>query len=70
MALADVYDALTHQRCYKPAMTHEEAMAIILAGKGTHFDPYLVDLFVELEDEIIRVSRELDDKAADERQPA
>ncbi len=60
MALADVYDALTHQRCYKPAMSHEEAMAIILEGKGTHFDPYLVELFVELENDIIRVSRELD----------
>jgi putative two-component system response regulator len=64
MALADVYDALTHQRCYKPAMSHEEAMAIILEGKGSHFDPYLVELFVELEDEIIRVSHELDGKIA------
>ena len=68
MALADVYDALTHQRCYKPAMPHEEAMSIILEGKGTHFDPYLVDLFVELEDDIIRVSRELDGKT--DEQPA
>lgn len=61
MALADVYDALTHQRCYKPAMSHEEAMKIIHEGRGSHFDPYLVDLFVELEQDIIRVSRELDD---------
>ncbi len=62
MALADVYDALTHQRCYKPAMSHKDAMAIILDGKGTHFDPYLVELFVELENDIIRVSGELDAK--------
>ncbi len=62
MALADVYDALTHQRCYKPAMSHAEAMAIILDGKGNHFDPYLVDLFVELEGEIINVSALLDAK--------
>ena len=68
MALADVYDALTHQRCYKPAMSHEEAMKIILEGRGSHFDPYLTDLFVELEDDIIRVSRELDGKS--EEQPA
>ena len=60
MALADVYDALTHQRCYKAAMSHEEAMAIILEGKGTHFDPYLIDLFQELEQDIIKVTRELD----------
>ncbi len=63
MALADVYDALTHQRCYKPAMSHDEAMKIILDGKGTHFDPYLVDLFQEEEGEIIRVTRELDEAA-------
>lgn len=68
MALADVYDALTHQRCYKPAMSHEEAMQIILEGRGSHFDPYLTDLFVELENDIIQVSRELDGKAAE--QPA
>ena len=60
MALADVYDALTHQRCYKPAMSHEEAMRIILDGKGSHFDPYLVDLFVELEADVLRVTNELD----------
>ena len=34
-----------HQRCYKPAMTHEESMALITEGRGTHFDPYLVDVF-------------------------
>ncbi len=60
MALADVYDALTHQRCYKPAMSHQEAMDIILEGNGSHFDPYLVELFQSLESDIIRVSKELD----------
>ncbi len=60
MALADVYDALTHQRCYKPAMSHEDAMKIILEGRGEHFDPYLVDLFVELERDIIDVTKQLD----------
>lgn len=63
MAIADVYDALTHKRCYKPAMSHEEAMEIILEGRGSHFDPYLVDLFVEVEDEVVRISRELDTQA-------
>ncbi|MCC8180253.1 MAG: response regulator [Planctomycetes bacterium] len=60
MALADVYDALTHQRCYKPAMSHEESMKIIKEGRGSHFDPYLTDIFVELEDEIDRITKELD----------
>ena len=45
MAIADVYDALTTVRPYKDAFTHEEAVMIINEGKGTHFDPVLVDLF-------------------------
>jgi putative two-component system response regulator len=49
MAVADVYDALIETRCYRKAMTHEEAREIILAGRGSHFDPLLVDLFWENE---------------------
>jgi putative two-component system response regulator len=49
MALADVYDALISKRIYKPPMPHEEAVRIILRGKGQHFDPDIVDAFVELE---------------------
>jgi hypothetical protein len=45
MAIADVYDALVSERPYKGAMTHAEAEKIILEGKGTHFDPILVDVF-------------------------
>ncbi|MDR0234501.1 MAG: response regulator [Zoogloeaceae bacterium] len=45
MAVADVYDALIEKRCYRGAMTHEEARQIILDGRGSHFDPLLVDLF-------------------------
>jgi putative two-component system response regulator len=45
MALADVYDALTSQRPYKRAFSPEEAMEIIEEGRGSHFDPRLVDLF-------------------------
>jgi putative two-component system response regulator len=46
MALADVYDALTSDRPYKNAFTHETAVSIILEGKGTHFDPVLTDVFI------------------------
>jgi putative two-component system response regulator len=49
MALADVYDALISKRIYKPPMPHEKAVAIIRAGRGGHFDPDLVDAFLELE---------------------
>ncbi len=50
MALADVYDALISKRVYKPPFTHEKAVAIIVEGKGKHFDPDIVDAFLELED--------------------
>jgi len=45
MALADVYDALISKRVYKEAFTHDKATAIIREGKGTHFDPIIVDAF-------------------------
>jgi HD-GYP domain-containing protein (c-di-GMP phosphodiesterase class II) len=45
VALADMYDAVTSKRVYKPAMSHDEARALILAERGTHFDPAIVDAF-------------------------
>lgn len=45
MALADVYDALRSKRVYKNAFSHEQSLGIILEGRGTHFDPNLVDVF-------------------------
>jgi putative two-component system response regulator len=48
MAIADVYDALTSTRPYKKAFPHEEAVKIILEGKGTQFDPVITDLFVSV----------------------
>jgi len=50
MALADVYDALISKRVYKPPMPHEKAVAIIREGRGTHFDPDVVDAFLALEE--------------------
>ncbi len=48
MALVDVYDALTTRRVYREAMSHDDAVAFIVAGKGTHFDPSVVDAFLEI----------------------
>ncbi len=48
MAVADVYDALRMERCYKPAFPHDRAVAIIQEGRGTQFDPVVVDAFLEL----------------------
>jgi len=50
MAIADVYDALISKRVYKLPFPHEKAVEIILAGRGIHFDPTMVDAFLELED--------------------
>jgi putative two-component system response regulator len=49
MALADVYDALISKRAYKPPMPHEDAVRIIQDGKGKHFDPDIVQAFIELD---------------------
>jgi len=46
-ALVDVYDALTSERPYKSAFSREESLAIILSERGSHFDPDLVDIFVQ-----------------------
>ncbi len=50
MAIADVYDALISKRVYKAAFSHEKAVAIIVEGKGEHFDPDLVDAFVTIQE--------------------
>lgn len=49
MSVADVYDALTSKRVYKPAMSHEAAMEIIRKGYGTQFDPAVVDALLATE---------------------
>jgi putative two-component system response regulator len=51
MAIADVYDALVSDRPYKKAFSHEEATGIISKGKGSHFEPALVDVFLKVSDE-------------------
>jgi len=45
MAIADVYDALVSERPYKKAFDHDKAVSIIMEGKGTQFDPVIVDIF-------------------------
>lgn len=45
VAIADVYDALTSERVYKKAMAHDKAVSIIHEGRGSHFDPEIVDAF-------------------------
>lgn len=52
MAIVDVYDALISKRIYKEALTHQEAMKLILGERGKQFDPRIVDAFCAIEDEI------------------
>ena len=59
MAIADVYDALISERPYKKPFTHEDAVEIIKNGSGSHFDPKLVEIFLEHEDKFREVSQSL-----------
>ena len=58
MAIADVYDALISKRVYKPSFPHKKAVEIISEGKGIHFDPDMVEAFLELEDEFRKIALE------------
>lgn len=53
MAIADVYDALVSERCYKKAMSPSEALKIIEEESGSHFDPKLVQVFLNHKEEFI-----------------
>jgi putative two-component system response regulator len=55
MAVVDVYDALISERPYKKAFTHDEALKIIQESSGSHFDPALVELFLEYEKQFKKV---------------
>ena len=56
MAIADVYDALISKRNYNKSYTPEEAATIISQGKGTHFDPVLVDAFISVADQFRNIA--------------
>ena len=61
MALADVYDALVSQRPYKRHWTHDQAVKEITRGRGTHFDPDVVDAFVAVADEFEKTAKQFAD---------
>lgn len=58
MAVADVFDALTSPRVYKPAFPLRDSLLIIAEGKGTQFDPKCVEVFLESLDKVKDVLRE------------
>lgn len=63
MAVADVFDAIVSQRCYKGAMSIDEAYELIRKESGTHFDPVVVDAFLEARDEITEVLQEFKEES-------
>lgn len=65
MALADVFDALMSRRIYKPPLTLGQATEIIVEGRGHHFDPDVVDVFVDCRDQFAEIaSRFIDSEEA------
>ncbi|MBK1718842.1 response regulator [Thiocystis violacea] len=61
MAVADVYDAARSSRPYKEPFTHEASVALIAEGRGSHFDPGVVDAFMALRDECAEIASRLAD---------
>jgi PAS domain-containing protein len=61
LAIADVFDALTSKRPYKEPFSVEDSLAIIGEGRGSHFDPDVVDAFFAIQDEILTIKKEYDD---------
>jgi len=57
MAIVDVYDALVSERPYKRAYSHEEATEIILSESGKHFDPTMIETFIEVSDQFYDITQ-------------
>jgi putative two-component system response regulator len=64
MTVADVYDALISTRVYKASVPHDEAVKTIFLGRAQHFDPDIVDAFIEIQDEFAAIAaRFVDDES-------
>lgn len=61
-AIADVFDAITTDRVYRQALDPEGALALMRDGRGTQFDPYMLDLFLEALDETAAIAAETDER--------
>lgn len=70
MSLADVYDALISRRVYKEPMLHDDAVKIIIEGRGKHFDPEVVDAFLTLQKEFQAIAASFMDNESDIREKA
>jgi putative two-component system response regulator len=61
-AVADVFDALTSRRPYKQAWPLEDAIALLEKGRGRHFDPVLVDIFLDSMDDVLEIKERFRDE--------
>jgi putative two-component system response regulator len=67
-AVVDVFDAMTTTRPYRPAFSPDVALETMRRGRGAHFDPMLLDLFMDRLEEVLAVRERLVEEAAAERQ--
>jgi len=65
LAIADVYDALISSKVYKDGVPHDKAVQIIFSERGAHFDPDMVDAFIEIQDEFATIAQRYADTEAD-----
>ncbi len=61
-AISDVFDSLTHKRPYKDAFANDRALEIMLAGRGAHFEPAILDLFLKNLDEVVAIQEEQEEE--------
>jgi putative two-component system response regulator len=57
VAIADVFDALTSERSYKPAFEVDHAISVMTDERGIHFDPELLDVFIAVTDDVVELTR-------------
>ena len=65
IALADVYDALISHKVYKDGVSHDQAVGIIFQSRASHFDPDMVDAFIEIQDEFAAIAQRYADTDQD-----
>jgi len=62
LAIADVFDAVTSNRAYREAMSVEQAFDLLEKGRGTHFDPYLIDQLPKVKSKWMEIYKEMNDE--------
>jgi putative two-component system response regulator len=65
VAIADVYDALISHKVYKEGVSHEQAVGVIFQNRASHFDPDMVDAFIEIQDEFAAIAQRFPDTELD-----